>query len=229
MVKCADCGYLAQRVWKHDLPVGFLEIDEEPRQSGWLAGVVYAGYHSDSDAGASGDRGDRLPTCFARAVNLHETCLHRRDARVGKQGDPLPIDITQVLNQERSCSGFTEWQRGFTPKEHREMMDRERMLKWQAERDEASTKRDDDFKRWQMEFSAKQAQTEKDWRERQEQSAKRRHRWDIFWFVLVASLLVSAATIVGAYIQRGGKPKIEVHYETPATPSIPETSGSPTQ
>ena len=42
-----------------------------------------------------------------------------------------------VLQKERDCSSFREWRRGSSPREHREMMDREKMLKWQEEREGA--------------------------------------------------------------------------------------------
>jgi hypothetical protein len=35
-----------------------------------------------------------------------------------------------VLWKERDCPVFREWRRGFSPKEHVEMVDREKMLKW---------------------------------------------------------------------------------------------------
>jgi hypothetical protein len=33
-----------------------------------------------------------------------------------------------------------EWHQGFTPKEHQEMIDRDKMLKWQADREDADKK-----------------------------------------------------------------------------------------
>ena len=40
--------------------------------------------------------------------------------------------IKQVIQKERECGeSFTEWQLGFTPKEHREMMDRQEWRDWQ--------------------------------------------------------------------------------------------------
>ena len=47
------------------------------------------------------------------------------------------------MNQERECTFFTKWQQGFTPKEHREMIDRQAMLKWQTEREDID-------KKWQI-------------------------------------------------------------------------------
>ena len=38
----------------------------------------------------------------------------------------------QVIHEERECGeSFTEWQLGFTPKEHREMLDRKEWRDWQ--------------------------------------------------------------------------------------------------
>jgi hypothetical protein len=44
--------------------------------------------------------------------------------------------LHNVISQERDCKGFVEWQQGFTPKEHREMLDR----KWQMEFEESVRK-----------------------------------------------------------------------------------------
>jgi hypothetical protein len=48
--------------------------------------------------------------------------------------------VRSEIQRERECKSFTTWKSGSTPKEHREMIDREAMLKWQAEREEADRK-----------------------------------------------------------------------------------------
>ena len=53
--------------------------------------------------------------------------------------------VLEVISKDRTCpkrkqaDGFTRWQQGFTPKEHREMLDRERMQEWQAKQDAKRT------------------------------------------------------------------------------------------
>ncbi len=98
----------------------------------------------------------------------------RRDTREALSGgissvppahreDGLPVDPKENLyewqiNVERLCPtsadgkhlGFTKWQQGFTPKEHREMLDRQ----WMLDREE---RRDKEMREWQ-EAQGKKAQ-----------------------------------------------------------------------
>jgi len=45
-----------------------------------------------------------------------------------------------MFHRERECEPFTGWEPGSSPKEHREMMDRERFEKRQTDREEADRK-----------------------------------------------------------------------------------------
>ncbi len=78
---------------------------------------------------------ESLPLCFVGSYDLRD--LFRKFA--GKD-DPDYLSVVHVINEERECSGFIKWQQGFTPKEHREMMDREKILAWQTEREESDRK-----------------------------------------------------------------------------------------
>jgi len=42
--------------------------------------------------------------------------------------------VLEILQKDRNCDDFRPWNLGFTPKEHREMLDRERMLRFEEER-----------------------------------------------------------------------------------------------
>jgi hypothetical protein len=66
-----------------------------------------------------------MPLCLARAWDLPSEI----------KGDIARYDegkCVRVLQKERLCESFTKWHQGFSPKEHREMMDREEWRKWQA-------------------------------------------------------------------------------------------------
>lgn len=67
------------------------------------------------------------------------------DAVAEGRNPGLP-DVMAVIGKERSCTEFTEWQQGSSPKEHREMMDR----KWMEEREE---RRDEAARNWQRDES----------------------------------------------------------------------------
>jgi hypothetical protein len=43
----------------------------------------------------------------------------------------------EEIQTERECPGFTLWHPGFTPKEHQEMLDQQRLLEWQTEREDS--------------------------------------------------------------------------------------------
>lgn len=132
MARCSECGFIAARVWE----IGeFREIDDKRRDSGELK----SGFGNF----------DPIPICFVNCFNIKEEIEVLRKAAhdewtqnsIGEWIQPhWEIYVKQVLNTERVCESFRDWQQGFTPKEHREMMDREKMQKWQMEREEADRK-----------------------------------------------------------------------------------------
>lgn len=71
---------------------------------------------------------ENLPMCFTRSCNL----LGSFRELISKNYDADKV-VLMVINAEKQCDDFTEWQQGFTPKEHREMIDRKKMIQWQAE------------------------------------------------------------------------------------------------
>jgi hypothetical protein len=43
--------------------------------------------------------------------------------------DDVAKEVSGEIQQDRKCRFFTKWRQGFTPKEHREMLDRELRIK----------------------------------------------------------------------------------------------------
>ena len=80
---------------------------------------------------------DPSPVCFVRASDL----AAEMELPKGK------AQFLKVLGTERECQRFVKWQQGFTPREHKEMIDsqeqRERDRQWQFEQ-----KRSD--RRWHL-------------------------------------------------------------------------------
>lgn len=122
MVKCVDCGFLALRNSRAR------ELDEAEDL-----------YRRTGDVTLDGDylRHERLPICFARTWNLRDE-FHKHIAEEYDVVDrerwlrsPQPEHTLAIINKERRCSGFVEWQQGFTPKEHREILDRQEQRDWQ--------------------------------------------------------------------------------------------------
>ena len=120
MVKCADCGYLAVRgIMNGEL----LEADGKFRESGEVLFINTYGNQSRP-------KYEQQPICFARAENL----IDEFEKETGKQNNT--VSAKNVIVKDRNCTrGYTDWQQGFTPKEHREMLDRKQLLKWQAKRE----------------------------------------------------------------------------------------------
>lgn len=128
MAKCSECGFLAIQNL-HDRRL--IEAEATYRESGELILI-------QPDV-----RIDRHPVCLMRACNL------RREAN----DSDSPKSFLPVIQGERDCRQFTEWQQGMSPQEHRDMLQQKMLLEWQQQRDE------DDRK----------------WRERQEAIQEKRH------------------------------------------------------
>lgn len=133
-VTCENCGFLALR----NRFTG--ELDEAPQAYRWRAEIPTL-----RDPQVSGVQSfpssfyhypyTGVPICLVRAHPLHNEFTDQERASES--------EIFTALTKERNCAErglFTEWQQGFTPKEHREMLDRERMLRWQEEREQADKK-----------------------------------------------------------------------------------------
>ncbi len=112
MPRCVECGYLAfRKQGSRDL----VEAEDAYRRSetrgSWLQGNHV--FFPD-------------PICFARAVHLEREINNCR----GWSPDEAHAG---VVAEERTCSAYTPWQQGFSPKEHREMLVAQQMLEAQRE------------------------------------------------------------------------------------------------
>lgn len=136
MVKCADCGYLAQHIYRGSVPQGFIDIEETPRETGELpSNLVSFGRlmrFGEPDTTPDKMSGDGFPTCFSRVFQLGQEVETRyAEMQNTKMDTGFASAVREVIHRDRVCKQFVKWERGFTPKEHREMMDREQMLEWQ--------------------------------------------------------------------------------------------------
>ena len=148
MVTCADCGllgivYLVNKQWFH--------ADQRYRSSG-LAEDVAPGLVAHYPA-----------RCFALAFNLEQE-------RVGWEtaGQDFALATTTVLQWPRDCPEWIKWRNGFSPKEHAEMLDRQRLLDWQAKREDA----DRDWRERQRGLDLEARDDERKWREAQDARAR---------------------------------------------------------
>lgn len=192
MVKCAECGFLSQNTWAaFGIPHELIEVPIDSRTTGQLPGQRH-GFGATIQSAT-------LPTCFVRATSLEDEIKKQHDDLVatGEKERGAEYYTLKVITKVRSCDGYVKWSRGFTPKEHREMLDRQ----WMMEREE---RRDKELR---------------DWQERME---GRRHGQNLFWFGIVATVAIVAATIIGAYIERGSQPPVL----PTSQPSASDTGGS---
>jgi len=132
---------------------------------------------------------ETIPLCFARQPYL-------RDAiKEIDKNQNLHDEVKRIINKEincETCKEFTDWQQGFTPKEHREMLDRRWMLDFQA-------KREEDDKKW------RDAQRRDDlaWREKQEENTGKRHSVELWIIGGVVTVALIVGAIIAAIVERG--------------------------
>lgn len=98
MVKCAECGFLANRATDaHSL------VSSSPE------------YRNDGSPIRSEQFLWNRPDCAAGEVDF-TTILNP---------NPTPPDLLEVIHAERECRGFVAWRQGLSPQEHHEVKARE--------------------------------------------------------------------------------------------------------
>lgn len=113
MPKCSECGFLAAKNIHtrnlEEVEGGFRRSGNSPNE---IMGGKEIGY----------PRYKEYPICFVQEYDLIDS-FERITGRDSEK-------FLTIVNEERECKAFTEWQQGFTPKEHREMIDRKWEKKW---------------------------------------------------------------------------------------------------
>jgi hypothetical protein len=129
--RCIDCGFLATR------KLDTRQLEEVERE---YDNTRHQTYTVIGEQGRIEDftLGYGAPVCFVGQVNLHAE--YPKYPKNFLNAGISESQINLALKLDRECDAFTKWKQGFTPKEHREMMDREWMQKHQDEREEADRK-----------------------------------------------------------------------------------------
>jgi hypothetical protein len=175
--KCADCGFLAQHIFRGSIPQGFIDVEQNPRETGALPGLPFSfGFiysHGQQDLSPEKMDGDKFPTCFTRAFNLEKEVetLHFEMQKTDKAAS-YTIAVRNVIAQDRTCEKWVKWKRGFTPKEHQEMLDRE----WEIKRQDTKDKEI------------------RDWQERQERRHSREENSRYIFLAIVTILITLIAS-----------------------------------
>ena len=99
-VKCADCGYLAVR---HRQTRQLLDAELLLRERGYLL---------EENPGTGKTVYEPHPICFVQKIKFRD--------KVG--ASPTEQSLKDAVQNIWECDQFTDWKQGFTPKEHREMI-----------------------------------------------------------------------------------------------------------
>ena len=120
MVKCSECGFLASRnVQTRRLEETELEIRSEGALSiAWNTEKPFDKYEP--------------PICFMQAPDF-KAIPYSTDVTYNR--DKVSKEVYDEIQRDRECEFFTKWRQGFTPREHREMLDRQEWREWQAKSD----------------------------------------------------------------------------------------------
>jgi hypothetical protein len=119
MAKCSECGFLALRNRKNN---NLDEADSDFRKKGMVTQVW-------DDQGRNPHRLYRdIPLCFAGSKYLSEQLNN-----LTEPNNPFK-QVSLVITKETDCKKFIDWLQGFTPKEHKEMIDEQWKLKQETER-----------------------------------------------------------------------------------------------
>ena len=185
MVSCAECGYLAVR------DKDTRELEEVERSETGGVGFLFLQATVDGEI-SDYRRKHEYPICFMRKRNLGDEY-----GELAKLDTPeIDKRIISIVFKDRECDEFTQWQQGFTPKEHRDMMDRQWKLEYEA-------RRDAEDKKWREDQDIKAEQRHNDQMD-QMQSIHKNEMWIIGFIVTIAVIIV---TILASAIEANWIPK----------------------
>lgn len=181
MAQCAHCGFLAAREFATnqfvEMPLMLRETGKHPPSPDNRRNIY-----------------DSRPICFVLA--------HRIDQEWDRDD---PGVLLGVLNKERDCASFTDWQQGFTPKEHREMELAAEQRRWQQRESESQ-------RQWQLD---------------QETKADQRHTESLKVANAAANKAVWSA-LIGAAIGAGATLGAVQITKTDPQPAVPQMQALPT-
>jgi len=186
-VKCKDCGFLSLRnefTGQLDEASGPYRVSGEP--PAWRKPSISSGGLGANRSGGLDFPYRTTPICFVMEFDL--LAEHLKTGPDYGQMDVSGELAKEIISKERHCAAFTKWHQGFTPKEHREMLDRQWRIKHEDDVREAVWKREDARDKTQADDHSDLMKT-----------MKSQHRWQLFWF----GVAVVVATVAGSMIQAG--------------------------
>jgi hypothetical protein len=166
MVKCQDCGFLALRQHRTQ---ELIRAEKPYRTEGRI--VV-------SMADPRYEAAERMPVCAEDKIDFFDVLQSRKT--YSPPATVTPDEIVGMLGEERECHTWVQFNQLLTPKEHREMLDRQ----------------------WMYEQEEKRITEDRKWRSNE-------RMWTHIWHVidlLVLGVMVATATIVAGAVSRGWAP-----------------------
>ena len=190
MVKCADCGFLTLRnAYSGQLD----EVDEVFRDTGdppRRRREEPPGLHNPTALYTTPYH--HVPICFAGVYDF----LDEMKLGPGWRDHDLPgVMVKEVIEKDRECPledqglGFTPWQRGFTPKEHRDICDRQQALIQESEIRNLIWQRED----------ARDKRAE-DWHKEEMNTLRSQHRQQLIVFGLFVGILSLTGAVIGGIL-----------------------------
>jgi hypothetical protein len=180
-VKCAECGLLAAR----EISAGvFVEVHRHAREKGELHRL--------------GPTSHECPVCFVDAADLFDEWDKQPKKKTNQE------KILGVVARERECPEFCKWHKGFSPKEHAQMIQmkllREEMeARRMADEKRAEQRRLDDEKRAEDSRKEDKRQAEerlandRAWHVEQEEKKFRRDVYKGVAFLILATVFAVLA------------------------------------
>jgi hypothetical protein len=159
MARCIECGFLCVRNSAGDLAEvpDFVRRDWDTRQ--------YAFW----------DKHHQIAICLACALPEEE----RQVVQAGTK------DSQKVIEKERECASFMEWQQGLTPKEHREMQNADRLREWQRKIEEADRAYRDEQRQKDLDREERWRREERGDRDKRDKDTRRQ-----FWLTLIIGMIL---------------------------------------
>lgn len=192
MAKCADCGFLQQRLQGEASP--WQPISPEFRETGKPAS----------------DRIFPIPRCAAGARDLKQWVAET-------PGQGRQAKVHSIFQEEWNCPEFTELRPERSPKEHFELRELEVLRESQQRREDADmafrermAEKERVWRDEQRQILNQQAVEDREWRREEmdwrSEQAEKEMRWrqrEFKWVGLGAIFILGGLTIIAALIERG--------------------------
>ena len=195
-VKCADCGFFAQR---NKISREIVEAEDRFRSHGEMAVKASSNpSHGDPLFGPATEAiYDSFPVCFMRVVDFR------------KEKPEMEFNLrlrVEVASSERDCVSYTPWKQGFSPKEHFEMNLLDAQRTWQVERDREDKEWRNQQAAQEHQWREQQAAKERQWRLEDHEAAKadarenRIRHWQNIAVGLFVAILSVVATLAAVWL-----------------------------